>query len=110
MKRNRFLRVLKVVAIGVIGVTIVGQLISHLWNWLTPELFGWHTINFWQALGLFVLSRFFFGGFRGRGFGGRRMRARWEQMTPEQREQFKQGMRSRGRCEKFEGPAPEPTA
>ena len=26
-----------------------------LWNWLTPELFGFKEINFWQAFGLLVL-------------------------------------------------------
>lgn len=108
MRKNRFLRVLKVVAMAAIGITVGGQVVSHLWNWLTPTLFGWHTIDFWQALGLLVLSRLFFGGFRGRpGFGGGgMMRGRWARMTPEQREQFMQGMGRRGRCGKFEPPAP----
>ncbi len=30
-----------------------------------PALFGWHLITFWQALGLLVLSKILFGGFRG---------------------------------------------
>jgi len=111
MRRNRFLRVLKVVAIAAIGITLGGQVVSHLWNWLMPELFGWHVISFWQSLGLIALSRIFFGGFRGPGrFGRGRMRERFENMTPEQREQFRQGMRG-GRCGKFETPAAaEPTA
>jgi hypothetical protein len=104
MKRNRLLKVLKVAAIATIGIAVGGTVVTQLWNWLTPALFGWHTITFWQALGLLVLCRIFFGGFRGRGgFGGGRMMARWEKMTPEQREQFRQGMRG-GRCGKFEGP------
>jgi hypothetical protein len=106
MRSNRFVRVLKIAAIAVVGIAVGGEVVTYLWNWLMPGLFGWHTISFWQSLGLLVLSRIFFGGFRGRpGFG----RRRWEQMTPEQREQFKQGMRG-GRCGKFEPPAPEPTA
>ncbi len=110
MRRNRFLRILKVVAIALVAVTVGGQVVTYLWNWLMPALFGWHLITFWQSLGLIVLSRIFFGGFRGRpGFGGRRMRERWEQMTPEQREQFRQGMRG-GRCGKFESPAAESPA
>jgi hypothetical protein len=108
MRKNRFLRGLKIVAIAAIGITVGGQVVTHLWNWLTPELFGWHTINFWQSLGLVLLSRIFFGSFRGR--GGPRMMARWERMTPEQREQFRQGMGRGGRCGKFETPAAEPTA
>jgi hypothetical protein len=56
-------------------------------------------LGFWQALGLLLLSKILFGGFRGAaGHGGwrRRMHARWEQMTPEQREHFRAGLR--GRC------------
>lgn len=111
MRKNRFLHVLKVAAIGLIAVTVGGQVVMHLWNWLTPTLFGWHTVDFWQALGLLVLSRIFFGGFRGRpGFAGRRMMGRWERMTPEQREQFMQGAWRGGRCGKFEPPTPTPQA
>lgn len=108
MGKYRLLHVLKMAAMALLAITVGGQIVLHLWNWLTPTLFGWHTIDFWQALGLLVLSRLLFGGFRGYpGFGGRRMMARWERMTPEQREQFMQGM-GRGRCGKFERPAPTP--
>ena len=45
----------------------------------------------------------------GRGFDWRhRMRERWEQMTPEEREKFKEGMRRR--CAPAEQPAGKPTA
>ena len=79
---------------------IGGELVKSLWNWLTPELFGWHPINFWQAIGLLALSRILFGGLGWRGSGRshirRRMAERWEHMTPEERERLRQGMR--GRC------------
>ena len=64
-----------------------------------PGLFGLRVITFWQAVGLMLLGRLLFGGFRpGRGgFGWRgEMMRRWEQMTPEEREKFREGMR--GRC------------
>jgi len=35
-------------------------------DWLAPAIFGLHTISFWQALGLLVLSKILFGGFHGR--------------------------------------------
>src|SRR3984893_19239593 len=86
--------------IASLAIAVVSFAFMSLWNWLTPALFGWHAITIWQALGLLVLSRFVFGGFRGRmGCGApwrRRMTERWEQMTPEEREKFRQGMR--GRC------------
>jgi hypothetical protein len=77
-----------------------GGIVQILWNWLLPALFGWRMITFWQAIGILALARVLFGGFGPRGFyrSGfrRRMAERWEAMTPEEREQFRQGMR--GRC------------
>jgi hypothetical protein len=91
---------------------LIGLVSTQLWNWLMPALFGLHSITFWQALGLLVLSKIFFSGFRGRsGFGGpsrRRLMERWEQMTPEQREKFQKGLRSR--CGKFDTAAAEQQA
>ena len=37
------------------------QVVMSLWNWLVPSVIGWKTIDFWQALGLLVLSRVLFG-------------------------------------------------
>lgn len=77
----------------------LGLVVMTLWNGLLPPLFGFKTIHFWQALGLLVLSRILVGGFpRGHGHGFRhrqRMIQRWESMTPEEREKFKQGVRGR---------------
>jgi hypothetical protein len=91
-------------------IFIGGEVVMRLWNWLLPPLFGWHQIAFWQAVGLLALCRILFGshGWRGPGRSNfrRRMSERWEQMTPEEREKFRQGMR--GRCGPFEGPATEP--
>jgi hypothetical protein len=88
-------------------IFIGGEIVLHLWNWLFPPLFGWHMITFWQSVGLLALCRILFGGFGGRGFhrGGfrRRWAERWEHMTPEERERFRQGMG--GRCG-FGGAAP----
>jgi hypothetical protein len=81
-------------------IAIGGEVVLQLWNWLLPPLFGWRQITFWQALGLLALCRILFGGFGFHGSGSskfrRRMAERWEHMTPEERERFRQGMR--GRC------------
>ena len=80
-------------------VTLGGQVVLHLWNWLLPGLFGFRMITFWQALGILALCRILFGGFGGchhRSNFRRRMGERWEKMTPEEREKFRQGMG--GRC------------
>lgn len=79
-------------------IAIGGEVVKLLWNWLLPPLFGWHTIGFWQAVGLLALSRILFGGFGRSGIGPsmrRRMRERWEGMTPEERDRFRQAMRER---------------
>jgi hypothetical protein len=80
-------------------IVIGGEVVSLLWNWLLPPLFGWHQINFWQALGILVLCRILFGGFGHHGGHHsrfrRRMEERLDQMTPEERERFRQGMRAR---------------
>ena len=97
MKRNRLFRVLKIALFGSLAVGAVTFAVMSLWNVLMPGIFALRTITFWQALGLLVLSKILFGGFRpARGGGPRwrhRMMERWEHMTPEEREKFKQGMR-----------------
>jgi len=80
-------------------IAIGGELVLLLWNWLLPPLFGWHQITFWQAIGLLALCRILFGGFGRHGSSRsnfrRRMEERCENMTPEERERFRQRMRER---------------
>ena len=95
---------------AVIIVVLIGEAVMHLWNWLLPALFGWHSIGFWQALGLLVLCRILFGGFGGHNSGPsnrmqRRWSERWAKMTPEEREKFRHGMG--GRCGGFAPPSSE---
>jgi Ca2+/H+ antiporter, TMEM165/GDT1 family len=108
MRMNRIARGLKFVAFVALAAAVFGYIVMRLWNWLTPGLFGWHAIGFWQALGILLLSKILFGGFRGRAAGGmywrRHMMERWEKMTPEERDKFREGMR--GRCGQFGRPAP----
>ena len=109
MRGRRFLRVLKVLAIVIVAIAVFGFVVSNLWNALMPNLFGLRTITFWQAVGLILLGRLLFGGFRP-GFGRppwrRHMMERWAQMTPEEREKFREGLR--GRCGHSGAPGPEP--
>jgi Ca2+/H+ antiporter, TMEM165/GDT1 family len=110
MRRNWIARGLKFLLFAALAAAVFSFVVMRLWNWLMPGLFGWHMISFWQALGLLVLSKILFGGFRGRPgrhmHWRRRMKERWEKMTPEEREKFREGMR--GRCGSFGPPATEP--
>ena len=49
---------------GVFLIVLIGLLLAFptmlLWNWLMPLIFGLIKINFWQALGLNVLSSILF--------------------------------------------------
>jgi hypothetical protein len=78
-----------------------GSIVMVLWNAILPDVVHVSRINFWQALGILVLSKILFGGFRG-GWGGgprRHWKAEMEKklsgMTPEEKEKFKQEWRSR---------------
>ncbi len=98
MRQHGLLRGLKIAVIVLIAATVLGFVVKSLWNALLPPIFGWHLITFWQALGLLLLSKILFGGFHRHGGGGRnqwkrRMKERWEHMTPEERERFRTGMR-----------------
>jgi hypothetical protein len=90
-------------------IFVGGEIVKLLWNWLLPPLFGLHALTFWQGLGILILARILFGGIGRHGssdrpFSRRRMRERmaermgqrmadrWEHMTPEERERFRQGM------------------
>ena len=82
---------------------LLGYVTMSLWNYLMPLIFHLPALNFWQALGLLLLSRLLFGGFgRGGQNGWARGRAWKKQMeqrmaafSPEEREKFRQQMRSR---------------
>ncbi len=98
MKRKWLYRAPGILLIVIAAVALFGMVVQHLWNWLIPAIVGWHAISFWQAIGILLLSKILFGGFRGRtGMHWRnRIGERWEKMSPEEREKFTRGLR--GRC------------
>jgi len=97
MRKKRFIRALKFLPIAVLFIALFGLIVMSLWNWLMPALFGWKVVTFWQAIGLVILSKILFGGFRGGPTGmhwRHRMMERWDKMTPEERERFREGIRN----------------
>jgi hypothetical protein len=97
---NRTLKRIGMFFMFIAGIAAFGAVTMLLWNALLPDIFGLPTIGFWQAAGLLVLARIFFGGF---GHGGRKhhhghhlhhhmgknkFREKWMNMTPEEREKF----------------------
>jgi Ca2+/H+ antiporter, TMEM165/GDT1 family len=108
MKRGKgFLIVVCVLGVG----ALLSFIVMSLWNMILPAaITGVNPINFWQALGLLILSKILFGGFNG-GWKHKKeqwmhkkeqwknkMNAKLENMSPEEREQFKQELRNRCRA------------
>ena len=85
-------------------VFVVGSAIQLLWNWILVDAAGMNPISIWQAIGLLVLARILFGGmfWGGRRQWGKSKRAEWKKkwrdMSPEDKEAFKQKWRER--CQK----------
>jgi hypothetical protein len=104
MKTNRVWRVLKILVIVTVAINVFGYVVMSLWNWLMPAIFGLKPVTFLQALGLLVLGKILFGGFHRHGGGCRgrrwkdRMAERWMEMSPEERERFRAGMKGRWGC------------
>ncbi len=92
----RATRIAKFVVMALVAVGLFGFIVMGLWNWLMPAVFSLHAITYWQAVGLLILTKIFFGGFRGGRPGMRRhMRETWEHLTPEERAKFRDAMKRR---------------
>jgi hypothetical protein len=87
---------------GIAFVFLGGLVVMFLWNAILPAAInGANKLNYWQSIGLLILSKILFGGFRGkpgggpRGFGNQQWREKLKQMTPEEREKFRTEWRER---------------
>ncbi|MFT4798848.1 MAG: hypothetical protein ACJAYE_002589 [Candidatus Azotimanducaceae bacterium] len=64
-KRYKFYKFVAYAALASVVIIAAGLLfgwiIMLLWNATIAELFGVSMISFWQALGLFILAKLFFG-------------------------------------------------
>lgn len=98
--KNRFIFIPLAVAAF---LALISFVVMQLWNALLPAILHVGVITFWQAMGIFILCKILFGFSKGRGGWGRekgpwmrqRMEEHYKQMTPEQKERFKQKMSDR---------------
>jgi len=102
MKKSFWLKkILKGIVIGALAITLFSYVVMFLWNHVLVAVTGVLAVDFWQAMGILVLSKILFGGFRGgNGFRGRgpwnpEMKEKWASMTEEERKNFKQEWRNR---------------
>ncbi len=92
---------------------LLSAVVMWLWNAILPSLLHTSTITYWQSVGLLLLCRILFGGFRFNPSGnkprfGNRwedMREKWKGMSHEERLKFRTEMRNR--CKPKEGERPE---
>ncbi|WP_420149157.1 hypothetical protein [Spirosoma sp.] len=90
-RRFRFFPLLILLVLGLITFVVY-----WLWNNVLVAVTGVKTVTFWQAMGILILSRILFGGFkfgrpsRGSYYGGDpNWREKWRQMSEEDRAKFR---------------------
>ncbi len=83
-------------------VLLVGWVVMLLWNAILPKVVAGVTVlTYWQAVGLLILSKILFSGFKGGGphrHGKMNFREKWRNMSEEERTQFKAAWQDR--CKK----------
>jgi hypothetical protein len=107
--RKKFLLIIPIVIIALLAF---GGIVMGLWNAILVPVLGVKLISFCQALGILVLSKILFGGFKGRGcgWGGGHhmwrhdMQEKWGNMSEEERAKFKAEWKNRcgGRWGRFQ--------
>jgi Ca2+/H+ antiporter, TMEM165/GDT1 family len=99
MRRRRREKIPMIIFFGLVFLTAFTFIVMLLWNAILPDVLNAKPINFWQSLGLLALAKILFGGFGGWGHKKRywreRMQEKWQHMTPEEREKFKQEWKDR---------------
>lgn len=82
-----------------VAIALFAYITMLLWNALLPEIFNLPVIGFWQAAGLLILSRLFFGFGHSGKWGGhspymnRDVRRKIMNMSPEEKKEFFSKMR-----------------
>jgi len=80
----------------------IGAVVMLLWNAILPAVIHVTSITYLQALGILVLSKILFSGFR-HGHSGRHMhpygkfahlREKWENMTEEEKAKYKEELKN----------------
>lgn len=88
----------------IIAIFLAGFIVMLLWNFIFPSALHTERISYWQAVGLLVLCRILFFGFRRRydnrpkmWRGGFEWRQKWMNMNDEERAKFREEWRRRCR-------------
>jgi len=80
----------------------IGAIVMLLWNAILPVVIHVESISYLQALGILVLSKILFSGFR-HGYSGRNfhspskwhhLKEKWENMTDEEKAKYKEELKN----------------
>jgi hypothetical protein len=105
MYRKRKRLVFELPFIIIAAVLLLGIIVMWLWNFIFPSALHAERITYWQAVGLLVLCRILFFGFR-RPYGtrpgmwrgtGPHWRQKWMNMNDEERAKFVEEWKKRCR-------------
>ena len=111
MKRSRWTKIIfLIILVAPIAIFVFGSVIMLLWNNVLTPVLHVSEITFWQGLGILVLSKILFGSFSGKGGSNRyymKQRMMWNNMTPEQKEKFKEEWNNRSRKWGYRAPGSE---
>lgn len=104
MKHIKFIRGPLFFIKMILILALTSIIVMLLWNALIPAIFNGPVLTYWQSAGLLLLSKILFGSM-GRGFGRkhhypdemwkRKLKAKYEAMTPEEKHKFRSKCNSR---------------
>ena len=99
MKKRWGKKIPFVILFGLLGVFAFSGVVMLLWNAILPAVVHVGAITIWQAMGILLLCKILFSGFRGRrrmhGCNGKKqMFGEWHEMTEEEKQLF----RERAQC------------
>lgn len=97
---------IKMAVFGLVAVAAMGAVVMWLWNWLIPTLFHGPEIDYFQTLGLMLLSRILFRGFIGKpnapcsNFQKNQWKGKWSTLSTEEKDKMRDLWKKR--CVKFD--------
>lgn len=100
MRRRKFFFI---IPIAIAAIFLLPWAVMYLWNTVLVTVLYVSVITYWQALGIFVLSKLLFGGNmmggrHNKGGMNRHMRDKFMNMTQEEKDSFKQQWKEKYNC------------
>ena len=101
MNKNFWIK--KCVGFAILAIAfaaLLSYVVMYLWNGVLVDVASVKTITYPQAIGILVLSKILFGGFK-KNWGGRghewkqNLKEKWQNMDSDEREKFKKDWRNR---------------